>query len=45
MRAGFDRVDERFEAMYRLLVKFAAGLVVAVVGLYAALLGLFATQL
>jgi DNA anti-recombination protein RmuC len=38
MKAGFDRVDERFEAMHRLMVQ--GGIVII-----AALLGLIGTQL
>ncbi len=38
MKAGFDRMDERFEAMHRLMVQ--GGIVII-----AALLGLIGTQL
>lgn len=35
MKAGFDRVDERFDALHRLLVQFAGLLVAALIGLIA----------
>jgi hypothetical protein len=34
MKAGFDRVDERFEALHRLLVQSAVVLLAALVGLH-----------
>jgi hypothetical protein len=38
MKAGFDRVDERFDAMYRLMIQLGGAML-------AALIGLVATQL
>jgi hypothetical protein len=38
MKSGFDRVDERFDAMYRLMIQLRGGML-------AALIGLIATQL
>jgi hypothetical protein len=34
MKAGFDRVDERFEALYRLLVQSVVVLLAAQIGLH-----------
>jgi hypothetical protein len=44
-KAGFDRVDERFEAMHRLLLRFCGLMIAALVGLIAPLIGVVATQL
>lgn len=38
MKSGFDRVDERFDAMYRLMIQLGGAML-------AALIGLVATQL
>jgi hypothetical protein len=44
-KAGFERVDERFEAMHRLLLRFCGLMIAALVGLIAPLIGVVATQL
>lgn len=44
MKAGFDAIDERFAAMYRLMVRGGIAVIVAMIGLISASLGLFATQ-
>jgi DNA anti-recombination protein RmuC len=45
MRAGFDRIDGRLDAMQRTMIQFAGAMVVAMVGLYGTLAGLVVTQL
>jgi chromosome segregation ATPase len=45
MKAGFELVDARFDAMHRLLVQFCGLMLAALVGLVASLIGLVATQL
>jgi hypothetical protein len=35
MKAGFDRVDERFEAMHRLTIQLGGMMLVALIGLIA----------
>jgi hypothetical protein len=35
MKAGFEKVDERFEAMYRLMLQLGGGVLVALIGLIA----------
>lgn len=44
-KAGFERVDERFEAMHRLLLRFCWLALVTLVGLAAPVIGLVATKL
>jgi hypothetical protein len=44
-KAGFDRVDERFEAMHQLLLRFCGLMIAALVGLIAPLIGVVVTQL
>jgi hypothetical protein len=44
-KAGFERVDERFEAMHRLLLRFCGLMIAALVGLIAPLIGVVATQI
>lgn len=45
MKAGFERVDDRFEHVYRLMVQAVVGLAAAYLAGFAALIGLIATQL
>jgi chromosome segregation ATPase len=45
MKAGFDRVDERFESMHRMLLRFSWVMIVALVGLTASVIGLVAAKL
>lgn len=45
MKAGFERVEDRFERMYRLMVIGILALSAAYVAGFAALVGLVATQL
>jgi hypothetical protein len=45
MKGGFDRVDERFDALHRLMIQFCGAMLVALIGLIASLTGLFVTQL
>jgi hypothetical protein len=45
MKGGFGRIDERFEALHRLLVQFGGAMIVAMIGLFATLAGLIVTQL
>lgn len=44
MKAGFDRVDDRFEGMHRLMVQGAIGLSAACVAGFVALIGLIAAR-
>lgn len=45
MRVGFDRVDERFDAMHRTMVQFAGAMIGALIALFAAQLGLIVSLL
>jgi hypothetical protein len=45
MKAGFERVDDRFDRMYRLMVQGVVALSAAYVAGFAALIGLIATQI
>lgn len=45
MKAGFERVDDHFERMHRLMVQGVIGLSAAYLAGFAALIGLIATQL
>jgi hypothetical protein len=38
MKAGFDRMDDKFDALYRLLIQIAAGLIGTLVAAVAAFL-------
>ena len=45
MKAGFERMDERFDAMQRTMVQGAIALAAATIAGFAAITGLIATQL
>jgi hypothetical protein len=44
-KAGFERVDERFDALHRLLIQFCGMKLAALIGLIASLVGVLVTQL
>jgi hypothetical protein len=44
-KAGFERIDDRFEAMYRLMLQLGAVLVAALVGCIATIGGVAISQL
>jgi len=44
-KAGFERVDECFESMHRLLLRFCWVAILTLVGLAAPVIGLVATKL
>jgi hypothetical protein len=41
----FERMNERFEALHRLLLQLGGAMIVALIGLFATLAGLIVTQL
>ena len=45
MKAGFELVDARFDAMHRLLVQFCGLMLAAFFGVIASMVGLIVTQL
>jgi chromosome segregation ATPase len=45
MKAGFELVDARFDAMHRLLVQFCGLMLAALIAVIASLVGLVVTQL
>jgi hypothetical protein len=45
MKAGFERVDERFESLHRLLLQFCWLMIATLLGLVVPLIGLVATKL
>jgi len=45
MKAGFERVDERFESLHRLLLQFCWLMIATLLGLVVPLAGLVATKL